>query len=58
MRLQKHLVSKIGGKEYYKHVVVIPPEHIEKLGWEAGQELEPTVRGNKLVLSPQQDADD
>ena len=52
MRLQKHLNRKVENKEYAKYVVVIPPEHIEKLGWEEGQNLEPEVKGKKLVISP------
>jgi bifunctional DNA-binding transcriptional regulator/antitoxin component of YhaV-PrlF toxin-antitoxin module len=52
MRLQKHLSRKVGNKEYTKYQVVIPSEHIEELGWEEGQELEPEVKGKKLVISP------
>jgi antitoxin component of MazEF toxin-antitoxin module len=52
MRLQKHFARKVGNKEYSKYVVVIPPESIEKLEWEEGQELEPQVKGRSLVISP------
>jgi antitoxin component of MazEF toxin-antitoxin module len=52
MRLQKHVTRKVGNKEYAKYVVVIPPEHIEKLDWEEGQELEPEVKGKNLVIHP------
>ena len=52
MRLQKHVTRKVGDKEYAKYVVVIPPEHIEQLEWEEGQELEPEVKGKKLLISP------
>ncbi len=55
MRLQKHLNRKVEDKEYTKYVVIIPPEHIEKLGWEEGQELEPEVKGKKLLISPKSD---
>jgi antitoxin component of MazEF toxin-antitoxin module len=54
MRLQKHFARKVGDKEYSKYVVVIPPEHIEELQWEEGQELEPEVKGRKLILSPKE----
>jgi len=50
MRLQKHFVRKSGNKEYSKYVVVIPPEHIETLQWEEGEELESQVQGKKLII--------
>ncbi len=50
MRLQKHFARKVGNKEYSKYVVVIPPENVEKLGWEEGEELENKVHGDKLVI--------
>lgn len=52
MKLQKHTTRKVRDKEYNKYVIVIPSEHIEKLGWEEGQELQPEVKGRKLVISP------
>jgi len=55
MRLQKHTTRKVKDKEYNKYVVVIPKEHVEQLGWEEGQELEPEVKGKKLLLSPKED---
>lgn len=54
MRLQKHVNRKVEDKEYAKYVVVIPPEHIEQLGWKEGQELEPEVKGKKLLISPKE----
>jgi bifunctional DNA-binding transcriptional regulator/antitoxin component of YhaV-PrlF toxin-antitoxin module len=51
MRLQKHTTRKVKDREYNKYVIVIPTEHIEELGWKEGQELEPEVRGRKLVIS-------
>jgi len=52
MRLQKRKTRKTDSDEYSKYVVVIPSEHIEELGWGVGQELEPEVKGKKLVISP------
>lgn len=52
MKLQKHLAREIEGKEYFKWVVVIPPEHIEVLGWQEGIELESNVKGDSLVIRP------
>lgn len=54
MRLQKRKTRKTDSDEYSKYVVVIPSEHIEELGWEVGQELEPEVKGKKLVISPKE----
>ena len=51
MRLQKHFVRKSGTKEYSKYVLVIPPEHIEKLQWEEGIELDSKVKGKKLLIT-------
>ena len=50
MKLQKQLSRKVKDKEYPKWVVTIPPSKIEKLKWTEGQELEPEVVNNKLVL--------
>ncbi len=58
MRLQKHITRKVGNKEYAKYVVVIPPEHIDQLEWEEGQELEPEVKGKKLVISTKETEED
>lgn len=52
MRLQKHTTRRVKDKEYTKYVVVISSEHIEQLGWEEGQELEPQVQGKKLIIYP------
>lgn len=58
MRLQKHSTRKVGNKEYGKYVVVIPPEHIEELEWEEGQELASEVKGKKLVISPKEESEE
>lgn len=55
MRLQRHVNRIVENKEYAKYVVVIPPEHIEQLGWEEGQELEPQVQGRRLIICPKTD---
>ena len=52
MKLQKQLSRKVKGKEYPKYVITIPPSEIEKLGWKEGIELEPTVEGKKLIVTP------
>jgi len=52
MKLQKHLAYKYKNKKYYKHIVVVPEETVEKLGWNKGVELQPHVNGNNLILKP------
>lgn len=58
MRLQKHKTRKTDSKEHSKYMIVISHEHIEELGWEEGQELEPEVKGKKLLISPKEMEED
>lgn len=50
MRLQKQKTREVNGKEYFRWTVVIPPDEVEKLGWEEGDELRLNRKGNKLVI--------
>jgi bifunctional DNA-binding transcriptional regulator/antitoxin component of YhaV-PrlF toxin-antitoxin module len=52
MRLQKQVNRKVQESQYEKYVVVIPKEHIEELGWEAGEELDGQVQGRRFVIFP------
>ncbi len=52
MRLQKQLSVKRGSKVYYKYLLVIPNELVEKLGWLESQELSSETRGRTLILKP------
>ena len=52
MKLQKVKHSQYKGTEYYKFVVNLPSEVIEKLGWAEGEELSPEVKGRTLTLRP------
>lgn len=52
MKLQRQLSRRVGGKEYPKWVVTIPPSQIAELGWHEGEELEAEVRGEALLLVP------
>lgn len=54
MRLQKQKTREVNGKEYFRWTVVIPPDEVEKLGWEEGDELRPNRKGNKLVIKKTQ----
>lgn len=50
LRLQRQLASVIGGKEYGKWVLVVPPKVVEELGWREGETLEALVKGDWLIL--------
>jgi hypothetical protein len=53
VRLKRTLNRRVGDKEYYKWLVAdVPPDTIEELGWEEGQELEGTVDAGRLVIHP------
>ena len=49
-KLQKQFAYKYKDRKHYKHVIVIPEEAIEKLGWEAGQHLELEAKEGKLTI--------
>lgn len=51
MYLQKQLSKKVRDKEYSKYVLVIPPNIVEKLKWEGGDELSIEVKEEKLIIS-------
>jgi antitoxin component of MazEF toxin-antitoxin module len=57
MRLQKQLSRKVGEKEYPKYVMTIPPNCVERLGWQQGVNLEVIVKDNKLIVQPRQNKD-
>src|SRR3989344_1998394 len=50
MKLQKQVAYNIKGKDYYKYVINIPPNRIEKLGWKEGIELIEELKGNSLLI--------
>ena len=50
MILQAHISRRIGSKKYVKHVLVIPPDMVKKLGWEAGREISAKISGGTLIL--------
>jgi antitoxin component of MazEF toxin-antitoxin module len=51
MRLQKQISRKVGDKEYSKYVIIVPPDRIERLGWQDGEELTDEVQGKNLIIS-------
>jgi len=50
MQLQKQQSRIYKGKKYPKYLIVISPKDIENLGWEDKDELEPTIKGGKLII--------
>jgi len=38
--------------EHYKHLINIPDEALQELGWKNGVELEPVVEKGNLILRP------
>lgn len=51
MKLQAHVSRKVNDKTYVKHVIVIPTDTIEKLGWNDGKNINYKILGNRLILS-------
>jgi len=50
VKLQKRFAYTYKDKDHYKHVVTIPEEVVERLGWKEGQELEPLVEKDTLMI--------
>lgn len=48
--MQKRFAYKYKDKEHYKHVVTIPEETVDRLGWREGEELQQTVDKDALVI--------
>jgi hypothetical protein len=53
VKLQKRFAYKYKDKEYFKHIITIPDEIVEQLGWKEGIEIEPKVENNELVFTRQ-----
>jgi hypothetical protein len=52
MRIHKVVNRVYEGTTYYRWVLSVPPRDVRELGWVDGQELEATVRGSVLSISP------
>jgi len=50
LKLQSQVSRRVEKKEYRKFWIVIPNEVVERLGWESGEELEPEVKGQTLII--------
>lgn len=56
-KLQKQLAYKYKDKQHFKHVIVIPDEAINDLGWKGGQNLELTVKDCRLIVKAKNDGE-
>ena len=52
MRIHKVVNRVYEGTTYYRWVLSVPPKKVRELGWVDGQELEVTVRGPSLTITP------
>ncbi len=52
MRIHKVVNRVHEGTVYYRWVLSVPPKNVRELGWVDGQQLETTVRGSTLWVSP------
>ena len=50
MKIQRHKTHKLNGKDYYKHVIVIPDRILEKAGLKAGDELQAQAEKGEIRL--------
>ena len=55
VRLQKQLAYKYKDKKHFKHVLVIPENAVNKLGWKAGQTFELDVEKSRLIIRPEKE---
>jgi hypothetical protein len=53
VRLKRTLNRRVGDKEYYKWLIAdVPPETVQALGWEQGEELEAVQENGGLHVRP------
>jgi len=50
MRLQKSVSRRLGGKEYYKHQLVLDNRIVSQLGWSKGDHVEARITNKGLLL--------
>jgi len=50
MKLQKRFLRKYKNKDYYKFMINLPPEIIEKSGFKEGDELEAEAKKGEIKL--------
>ena len=50
VRLQKRFAYTYNDKRHYKHIITVPDEYVDKLGWKEGSNIELKVYKDELVL--------
>jgi len=50
MKLQKRFLRKVKSKTYYKYMVNIPPQAVERAGFKEGDELEAESKKGEIRL--------
>lgn len=50
VKLQKKFAYKYKDKEHYKHIVTIPDDVLEQLGWNEGAEIQQVVKNHQLIF--------
>lgn len=50
MKLQKQVAYRYKDKLHYKYVIIVPEDLVAELKWKDGQELKPSIDGNKLLI--------
>ncbi|MFC1685598.1 hypothetical protein ACFLZZ_01090 [Nanoarchaeota archaeon] len=50
MKLQKRFLREVNGKKYFKWIVNLPPESIEKAQLKEGDELEAETKKGEIRL--------
>lgn len=49
-KLQKHKSYQYKNRDHFKHVVIIPDEIIDQLGWNSGDDLRFTITDSGLLI--------
>ncbi len=52
VKVQRRFAYKYKNRDHYKHIVTIPDDVIQTLGWKEGQDVEPSTEDGKLILEP------
>lgn len=50
MKLQKIFAYRYGDKPRYKYLINLPEELINEIGWEAGSELDASIKNGKIMI--------
>lgn len=54
VKLQRRFAYKYKDREHFKHVVTIPEDYVDKLGWKEGDNLAFSVTNHRLTLAKSQ----